>query len=743
VTPRGKELAGPVIHRWLKKPIPAWWAMPVILLVAFIYVLNAWTPSHYQQAAQILGLTDVRPVFGKSRPVRSDEWSVATPYFQIAVASDLGPIDRISPYHEPLKTYFALPSRDWSMAFKPDLWGFLVLDPAHAYSLHFALLALASLFGAILLLRQLGCGAGVALAVSAMLFLSQFVQVWWTSSAPALGLSLWPAVAYLWPVRWWWRLPALTCVVAVWLIGQIYPPLVVSTGLACAFAIAAFRPDALRPGRLIPAALAAGAGGAIAWLHYADLIPILSATVYPGQRVADGGGVAPLQLAAHLLPSLVTQRFEPIALWPTNACEIAVVGSFLPLAMACFCDHRAVARWMAGRRWAVAVWSAGLLVMLAWMLLPIPGRFAPILNLTPPSRMLWGFGLLLTMGLAVIADGASWTLTRARVAVFTCVVAAAWAASKLVLSHAPLEPDRFDLVIIPVLLLLLALRGLAPQALPPRRLALSAVALTTAITFGGFNPIQSAVPIFAPQKSAVLDTFAAYAKANPKGWVIALGMYGSTINGAGAPAINHTLLQPQLGVFRAAYPDLDRKTLNGVFNRYAHIMPAIAWSPSLALADVAAAPPDPFAIPLPADVEARVTGAQGPERGGVEQVAVVQLGPRRWGVTAGGWSDWSGVRPDQRLRVSLDESVGRILKATAFRLPRPDIVAKLGDPALFAAGFGLRLEVETPAISTTFPAQRIQVAAVGGRGGALALPMAAARPEAAVAVTWPQRAGAR
>jgi len=732
-----------VVRRWLRRPIPASCAHVVILVLALIYALNVWTPSHYQQAAAILGVSNVKPVFGKSRPVRSDEWSVATPYFQIAVASDLGPRDRISPYREPLKTYFALPSRDWSMAFKPDLWGFLVLDPAHAYSLHFALLALAGLYGAILLLRQFGCGAGVALAVSAMLFLSQFVQVWWTSNAPALGLSLWPAVVYLWPARWWWRLPALTCVVAVSLIGQLYPPLVVSTGLACAFAVAAFRRDALRAGRLIPAAVAAAAGAAIAWLHYADLIPILSVTVYPGQRVADGGGVAPLQLAAHLFPSLVTQRFEPIALWPSNACEIAVVGSFLPLAMACFCDHRAIARWMTGRRWTVAVWSAGLLVMLAWMLVPVPGRFAPILNLMPPSRTLWGFGLLLTIGLAVIADGVSWTLTRVRVAVFVCVVAAAWAVSKLILSHAPLEPDRFDLAIIPVLLLLLALRGLAPQALPPRRLALSAVALTTAVTFGGFNPIQSAVPIFAPQKSAVLETFAAYAKANPKGWVVAPGMYGSTINGAGLPAINHTLLQPQLGVFRTAYPDLDPKTFNRVFNRYAHIMPTVAWSPSLALADVVAAPPDPFAIPAPVDVERRATGAQGPERGGVEQVAVVQLGPRRWGVTASGWCDWSGVRPDQRLGVSLDGDVGRILKATAFRLPRPDIVAKLGDPAVFAAGFGLRLEVETPGISPTFPAQRIQVAAVGGRGGALALPMAAAQPEAAVAVTWPQRAGGR
>jgi len=403
----------------------------VILALALIYVLNAWTPSHYQQAANILGVSGVTPALGKSRPVRSDEWSVATPYFQIAVASGLGPRDAISPYHEPLKTYFALPSRDWSMGFKPSLWGFLALDAAHAYSLHFTLLALAALAGAAILLRQLGCSPGVAMAVSATLFLSQFVQVWWTSSAPALGLCLWPAVVFLWRARWWWRLPALAAAVAVWLIGQLYPPVILATALACGVAIAAFRPDALRPGRLLPGALAAAAGAAIAWLHYADLIPILAATVYPGGRIADGGGVSTLQLAAHLFPSLVTQRFEPIPLWPTNACEIAVVGSFLPLAIACLCDHRALLRWGTRRRRALLIWAAGLAAMLIWMVVPIPARFAPVLHLVPPARMLWGFGLLLTIGLAVVAANATWLLTRARVGAFIGAALAAWVVSKL------------------------------------------------------------------------------------------------------------------------------------------------------------------------------------------------------------------------------------------------------------------------------------------------------------------------
>src|SRR5258706_10059595 len=129
----------PQVRRFGKR----WWWQLAILAAFLVYVLNAWTPSHYGQAAAKLGIANAGPVLGAARYIRTDEWGVATPYFQIAVANDLGPVDARSPFKEPLKTFFALPSRDWSMAFKPDLWGFLVLDPAHAFSLHYASLALA------------------------------------------------------------------------------------------------------------------------------------------------------------------------------------------------------------------------------------------------------------------------------------------------------------------------------------------------------------------------------------------------------------------------------------------------------------------------------------------------------------------------------------------------------------------------------------------------------------------------
>jgi hypothetical protein len=329
--------------------------------------------------------------------------------------------------------------------------------------------------------------------------------------------------------------------------------------------------------------------------------------------------------------------------------------------------------------------------------------------------MMWGFGLALMLGCAVVADAAPWRLSARRIGAFVLAVIGAWAVSKLALSPQPLALGRFDLAAVPILLaVLLASRRLrTPQ--DPRRLVVIALLVTAAATFGRFNPVQSAKVIFAPKSGPVLETFRAYAAAHPRGWVAAPGMYGAVLNGAGVGAINHTLLRPQPEVFGLAYPDLDAKTFNRVFNRYAHVAPRVQWAPSVVQADLVALPPDPFSISLPIEVAAPATGLA--KAGALETVETVRLGQGRWGVTASGWAPWSGVAAGQGLRVALvDPDLVQIVGASAYRLPRPDIVLARNDPQAFAAGFGLRLEIE----SKSPPDGRAALVVVGvdpGRGG--------------------------
>jgi hypothetical protein len=678
-----------------------------LMAVFFVYVLNAWTPSHYGQAARLLGVADAGPVFGESRGIRTDDWAVAIPYFQLAVANNLGPVDNISPFKEPLKAYFALPSRDWSMAFKPDLWGFLVFDPAHALSLHYAILAAAMLAGFAILLRQFGCAQGIALAGSAMLLLSQFVQVWWTSSAALFAWTPWPVVIFLWRGPWYLRLPGITYAVAVWLIGNMYPGCIIAAGLAFAILIAAFRPTALSPARLVPGLAAAIVGAGVAWLHFGDLIPVMAHTVYPGQRISDGGGLPGFQFLAQAFPYLVSANLEPLGLWKTNACEVAVVGSFLPLCMATFADYGVLRVWAGANRRAIYIWAIGIELLAAWTLFPIPGRYVPILNIVPGYRMIWGVGLVFLLGIIVAANDVKWILRKTRVWIFISLVTTSWIISKVIISHTLLYDGYFDLVVLIVLLSLLIARRIAPHIFTSRRVVLTTVVVTAAVTFGQFNPVQSARPIFERHTSPLLESLRAYAAANPKGVAIVSGWYGATINGAGVPAINHVLLRPELELFRRAYPDLEPGAFNEVFNRYEHLTPRVQWAPSVLRDDGVAVPPDPFAIPL--TVEIAENSEPAASAGTVEAIKAVKLGDRRWGVTATGWAPWRGVADSQRLRVAVAPALGRIISASAFRLPRPDLVQLRNDPTAFAPGFGVRLQIETAAALQRFPTEGVSI----------------------------------
>ena len=56
----------------------------------------------------------------------------------------------------------------------------------------------------------------------------------------------------------------------------------------------------------------------------------------------------------------------------------------------------------------------------------------------------------------------------------------------------------------------------------------------------------------------------------------------------GVPALNHTLLQPQLTVFRRAFPGLDGLAFNTAFNRYEHVAPTPVWTPAATQPDLVA-----------------------------------------------------------------------------------------------------------------------------------------------------------
>jgi len=555
----------------------------MLLVVAAVYVALALTPSHYAVGLRRLGVENAGPLLLSARPIRSDEWIVLTPLFQTAVRGGFSTVNQISPYHESLKGFWALPILDWSLVFKPQLWGFWALPPAYAYSLYFAVLWTTFLAGYAILLRQLGVNIWLAALGSACLFFSAFVQVWWTSNAPTFAFAPWPLIAFLLPIRAWLKLPLLFWVSAVWVFGLVYPPFMISGAFALAVLLLAFRRDALTPGNIAVAIVALAALGASFILYFGDYIQTMRETVYPGQRYVSGGGVEWTRLLSHLFPFLTTIQFTPL-LANSNECEIAVVSTLLPLTMLCFVDYRSLRKALEDNRIDFWIAAAGLALMLIWMVVPVPASTGRILLWTqvPPTRMMWGFGLLLTALVVVLAAKCSFVITPRRLAAFTVAMVAAWLAKIGFNQFWPqanvtiwdaLIYGWFDWIVVIIFLeaAVLVWKYKAPPAFNVRAL-FAAAAIAGMITFGTFNPFQQAFPIFAPpSETPFLASVRKQAKTNPNGWAVVPGWYGSLFSGIGIPAVNHTLTAPAMGFFRKIFPEMNDAEFNYLFNRYANI----------------------------------------------------------------------------------------------------------------------------------------------------------------------------
>lgn len=590
--------------------------LAAVLGIALLYVALALTPSHYAVGLQMLGI-EAAPLAGEARPIRSDEWIVMTPLFQIAVLGEFATTNLISPYREPLKGFWALPILDWSLIFKPQLWGFWVLPPAYAYSLYFATLWVSFLAGYTILLRQLGASLWLAAAGSLALYCSHYVQVWWTSNAPTFAFAAWPLVVFLLPLRPMVKAPLLLWASAVWVFGYVYPPFMIPTGFGLAALLLAFRRDAITLGNVTVGGIALLGLAAAFLAYYGDLIAIMSETVYPGQRFVGGGGFEESKILAHLLPYFTSMQFLPL-LHGFNECEVAVVATLLPLTILAFVKYSSVSACLRVNAVPVVIIVAALTMMLAWMMLPVPAQLGHLLlwSQVPPSRMAWGFGLLLTLAAVAIAARLEFTISWPRFAGFSLVLLGAWLASKVgftaIWSSASEDIGKallnswFDwIAIVPFgIAALLAARKTAISRKPAPALFASA-AISGLVTFGTFNPLQPAYLIFDLPETPFQERLRQQAQANPNGWAIepgnwaiAFGRYGALLNGAGIPAINHTLMVPQLDFFRRVFPDLRADQFNYAFNRYAHIVPQEGSEPHSPFPDVVVVPIEPFTKPI-------------------------------------------------------------------------------------------------------------------------------------------------
>lgn len=666
----------------------------IAVLLAVYFALNL-TPSSYAYILRALGVDDTGLLFGQPSALRTDEFAVWTPLTQATVRNAFERFNETSPYREDLRNFNALPLWDWGFLFKPQLWGFFLLPPDRAFSLYHTLLIGGSLIGWSLAFRNWGFPALWAAAASLLFFFSGTTQFWWTTSGPLVAILPFVLLAFCSEINALYKLGLLTWLMAVWLLSHFYPPVIISLGLAGLFLLAAFRPDAAFNWRnILVATLALVTSAALVRVYFAGVFEIMAATVYPGARSLPGGLLSWSIGIAHYLPFLTTHW--DASLIGANAPEVVTASSYLPLTALVFLDWRKFRVQLRGGdsavalfRWTFCVLSAGLLLLAAWMFLPIPNwvGHALLFDKILPARMMYGSGLLLlAISLLLLKfAGARWSF--ARFLLLAAIVVVAWAVAKVTPSAKLQAAGVIDLVIIPVF----ALAGLwlLRQRDFPVPLMLFACLAVNIVGFGWINPLQSAKPIFADVDSPLIRAIRHFQDRDPRHWTVVPGLHGAVLNGIGMKSISHVLPAPQLAFLRPYFPKLGDEEFNQLFNRYNRLELHPIDRPRLLANDAVALPISRFIVTngstgtaLPA------TWKQSPperSRPGGHLDNIETDGDR---VHLTGWAMLDPTDKNSRIIVVADRPVS-ILRATS--IFRPDVVAAPNDPRLLRSGFDLEL----------------------------------------------------
>lgn len=562
-----------------------------VVVLAILYVALRLSPSSYAISLHQLGAAET-PLLGEPKGIRSDEWAVVTPLFQVAVNNDFQETNATSFYGETLHTFIGLPLLNWGLLFKPLVWPFFAVSPDFAYSFFWAANIALMLVGWSLLLRVLGFSRTAAALCSLILYFSPIVQAW-SGAGPQLAFFPWIMLALL-CIRSKVRLAiALALLIPVWWVSMFYPPGIPPLVFLAVAICLAFRTDVFAWRRLTSAVAGSAVGAGITLAYFAPVFRAYSESVYPGSRWVTGGELPEWQVASQFLPSTTTEKYNQLV--SANISEAATIATWLPLLALCVIDFREVVRRRRTDRRltrdlrALVVLVAAWALITAWQVLPVaPLSYLLGLGLGNERRTLFATGALLVIASGYAVDRLPIRVTPLRLAAFASIVVVAWLAASYDLQPTDELVFRDELVVlIPLAALTLLVVAARRQAAPMWQGAVFLVALLpTVIGWGLFNPLQSTEVMFRKPDTEFTRELDALAATRPDGAIAVSGVTGAVLNGVGYRSVTHVIVAPSPEVFRPYFPEVSEEVLNEVFNRYAHIALTTKSHPGLPAPDL-------------------------------------------------------------------------------------------------------------------------------------------------------------
>ncbi|MEN5178799.1 DUF7657 domain-containing protein [Comamonas odontotermitis] len=670
----------------------------LFILIGFIYIANTWSPSSYAHVLKNhFSYEEVKPDFGKSRPVRSDEWAVVTPLTQALVRNDYKRYNETSLYQEDLRINYGLPIADWGIIFKPTMWLYGHVNPAYAYSFHW--FAIFSLFivGYSFLFKKFGASNVAAISLSFGLYFTGFSQFWWNEKGPIIAYFPWVVIPFFLKTRIIWKLVLFYYFSVAWLLTNLYPPIQISLAFVGFIILLIHHPKLFRLPSIIYIAIAAALAAGTAGLYLKDYLIATSATLYPGGRHSMGGDVPFRFVISWLFPGLnFTWGYR--SLIGLNISEIGVVGMYYYIVIAFFLNYKNFGEiWNnSSKRKIFLILTTAFILQLSWMILPIPSKIGMFLlwDNVQPSRMQFASGVTLILLALYTVSNTGIILSLRRLILLSGFIIAAWWAFKQ-----PYGIKRFeDLVFIPIIIVAYAISKKRASS-HHEAIALSSM-IFGAILFGRFNPLQSAWPIFNIPQNQTIRHLQELQDSN-NGVLVFPGLPGSIANGMGFRSLSHTTPTPHMEFWKKHFPEIPSDQLNLIFNRYSHINPAAIPYPKLLQADAIAVPINRFTKTSQV-IEVSHYPENLPNDGyfSLERKSpdIMQLN---------GWAGWKGATDSHGMEIIFDSKLNE--KIEMISILRPDLPKNTNQRISALNGFQImipRSDVKNPTCITLISVDR-------------------------------------
>ena len=401
-----------------------WW-FPSLVVVAFaVAVVLGLSGSSVAQLEPEAQRDDT--LVGSSRPIRSDEWAVRTPFVVGQEERGLGVDAPVGVGDHNAAVLYDLPTSDWSMLFRPHLWGYVVLPIDQAFAFDWWALSLVLLLGTYALVLVITRSWRWAALAAVALWASPFFHWWYLSITLAtVGYAAAMIAAALVAIRSRDRRRRLVAsAAAVWFGGcfavLLYPPFQVPTvivlglwALGAEWGSPTWTHRVRRRAAIATlAAIGVGIGGVVAAFAAtrADAISAIANTAYPGtRRIAGGDGSVNMLSSAWFGWNFLT---EPEALRSRVFANESEASSFVMLGLFLLAGLPLAWRWLTRGAGVVRSVLAALSVAVAviaghlFVGLPAPMTRLTLLDRVQPVRGVIGLGiasvaLAVAIGMAV------------------------------------------------------------------------------------------------------------------------------------------------------------------------------------------------------------------------------------------------------------------------------------------------------------------------------------------------------